>query len=469
MTVFAPDVIPTYHVLLRAGAADTHSVTPAAGDKLVGLRMDGAPGDDSWRINESVWDTLGAFGLRPSQDATDFFRIATAAYCADLLVPQETAFDRWSRAVVLHLPVSDPARWHAVEGPLRELLGFLTGDHWTLEFRTARVPAPPGEERIRGTLGSIGASQVSLLSGGLDSGIGAADLLDAGERVAFVSHNAKSGGAVFSSPSQRAVLNVFRPNATAGQISHVRFRLNPPPPIDGLTTAVTTTRSRSIMFFALGLLVASALDAAGHGGVPIPLVIPENGLISLNVPLTRARLGSWSTRTTHPHTLAMLRVVMAGVGLQTPLLTPYAAQTKGEMLAALVARDRVRAEQLTAATVSCAHPNQSRFLETARRQPHCGTCVPCIIRRAATQHAGVDDGRYSFNLPAELGVLERGRAADALAFQYALAVRRRPALPLDINLSGPLHVETDDELRALIRVYDAGMDEVARHLGVANP
>jgi hypothetical protein len=321
---------------------------------------------------------------------------------------------------------------------------------------------------MRGKLGPIRASQVSLLSGGLDSGIGAADLLDAGERVAFVSHNAKSGGAIFSSPSQRAVLDALRPHAVAGQINHVRFRVNPPPPVEGLTAAVTTTRSRSIMFFALGLLVASALDAA-RGGGPTPLVIPENGLISLNVPLTPARLGSWSTRTTHPHTLAMLREVMAGVGLTTPLLTPYATVTKGEMLAALVARGRARAVALTDATVSCAHPNQSRFLDAARRQPHCGTCVPCIIRRAATQHAGVDDGHYSFDLPGELGLIQPDRAADALAFKYALATRRRPAHALDINLSGPLHVESADQLRGLTRVYDAGMDEVAQHLGVAIP
>lgn len=464
----AADVIPTYHVLLRAGAADSHTVVTGTGEVLVGLRMDGAPGDDRWRLDESVWDTLGAFSLRPRQDATDLFRIATAAYCADLLVPHETAFDRWSRDIVLHVPVSDASRWSAVGAPLRELLGFLTGDHWTVEFRTATVPPPPGEARMRGRLGAVRASCVCLLSGGLDSAIGAADLIDAGASIAFASHNAKSGGASFSSPSQRKVLTALRTRAAAGQFGHLRFRVNPPAPIPGVTAAVTTTRSRSIIFFALGVLVASALDAALGGG-PVPLIVPENGLISLNVPLTPARLGSWSTRTTHPHTLATLRAVIDGVGLSTPLVTPYATATKGEMLGGIAARDRSLAEALIGATVSCAHPNQSRFLEPARREAHCGTCVPCIIRRAAAQHAGVDDGRYSFDLPGELGALQQDRAADAKAFLYAIATRRRPALPLDIALSGPLHVESDEELRALLRVYDAGMDEVARYLGATPP
>lgn len=56
-------------------------------------------------------------------------------------------------------------------------------------------------------------------------------------------------------------------NAAVGQINHVRFRVNPPPPIEGLTAEVTTTRSRSIMFFALGLPI-HARDAPGRDGGP---------------------------------------------------------------------------------------------------------------------------------------------------------------------------------------------------------
>jgi hypothetical protein len=426
--------------------------------------MDGAPGDDRWRVNEDVWEPLRQAGIAPSQEAVDLFRFAAAAYCADLLVPHRTAFDRWSRHIMLYLPVADRERWEAASDVLRELLDFLSGDHWEIVFRERRVPPPPRAKRMRKLPTPISADRVSLLSGGLDSAIGAADLLDC-YRVAFVSHNAKSGGATFSSPSQQSVLEVLRRHFPVERVRPLRFRLNPPSPITGETESVTTTRSRSIIFFALGLLVASALDTA-HGGKPVPLVVPENGLISLNVPLTKARLGSWSTRTTHPHTLAMLREAMRALGLATPIVTPYSTRTKGEMLLAWAERNRQIAEDIVAASVSCAHPNQSRFLGSDRRQPHCGTCVPCIIRRASAQHAGVDDGRYSFDLPSALPSLKLSRAADALAFIYALETRQRPARPLDISVSGPLHVETEDELQALLRVYNAGMDEVARHLGV---
>jgi hypothetical protein len=218
----------------------------------------------------------------------------------------------------------------------------------------------------------------------------------------------------------------------------------------------------------LGLLTASSLDAA-HGDPAKTLIVPENGLISLNVPLTKARLGSWSTRTTHPHTLALLRAAMKQLGLHTPIDTPYAGITKGEMLQVLADRSPLLARQLVHASVSCAHPNQSRYLPKEQRQAHCGVCVPCIIRRAAAQHANLDDGQYTFNLPGALRGLrdtDSDRAADPMAFMYALATRRRPARPFDIAKSGPLHAETETELAALLRVYDAGMDEVARHLSV---
>ncbi|MES2359504.1 MAG: Qat anti-phage system QueC-like protein QatC [Gemmatimonadota bacterium] len=460
-----PQTAPTYHVVLRAGVGDNFSVDAFGAARLVGLRMDGAPGDDSWCVNEAVWEPLRQAGIAPSQEAVDFFRFAVTAYSADLLVPHRTAFDRWSRHIVLYLPVADRRRWEGASAALGELLDFLSGDRWELKFRERCVSPPPRRRRMQNRPTPITADTVSLLSGGLDSAIGGADLLADGHAVAFVSHNAKSGGATFSSPSQQSVLAVLRRHFASERVHPFRFRLNPPAAVSGETESVTTTRSRSIIFFALGLLVASALDAA-HGGTPVPLVVPENGLISLNVPLTKARLGSWSTRTTHPHTLAMLREAMRMLGLSTPILTPYATTTKGEMLVAWAQRDRGIAEELVAASNSCAHPNQSRFLSSEQRQPHCGTCVPCIIRRASTQRAGVDDGRYSFDLPSALPNLKPRRAADALAFVYALETRRRPAGPFDINLSGPLHVDTDDDLQALLRVYDAGMDEVAHLLGV---
>lgn len=366
------------------------------------------------------------------------------------------------------MPVSDIEKWRIAQPTLTELLRFLTGDHWTLVLRERHVPAPAADRRKRGRAKLPGVGRVCLLSGGLDSAIGAIDALDAGEPLAFVSHNTKSGGASYSSPAQRAVVSALQRRFGVRSVHHLRFRVGPPALVRGVTESVTTTRSRSIIFFALGLLVAGSAPRLTSKR-SLPLVIPENGLISLNVPLTRARLGSWSTRTTHPHTLKTLLKALEALGLPTRLEAPYSGLTKGEMVLGATQRDATLAREVIAATVSCAHPNQSRFLKRGRRQSHCGTCVPCIIRRAATQHADVDDGLYSFDLPREMNRLTRRRATDVRAFLYAVENRRRPAQAFDLSVSGPLHATNDAELRGLIRVYEAGMDEIARSLRVSLP
>ena len=51
-------------------------------------------------------------------------------------------------------------------------------------------------------------------------------------------------------------------------------------------------------------------------GKEIELIIPENGLISLNIPLAYTRTGTSSTRTTHPHYMKMLQELIAELGLQ---------------------------------------------------------------------------------------------------------------------------------------------------------
>ena len=88
-------------------------------------------------------------------------------------------------------------------------------------------------------------------------------------------------------------------------------------------------RSRSLLYLALGLAAAAGFGAA------TPLIIPENGWISLNPPLTANRLGSCSTRTTHPYFLEQLTGLWRAAGLANPLVNPYQGLTKGEIGAGL--------------------------------------------------------------------------------------------------------------------------------------
>jgi hypothetical protein len=361
--------------------------------------------------------------------------------------------------------VSDVDRWESVRAPLLRLLAFLTGDHWEIAFYPAARgrPARRGPRR-RFRPRPFAASAACLLSGGLDSFIGASDALAAGERLALVSHTA-AGTSVAAGPAQSAVVRALRQQYGAPSLRHLPFWVTAPKQQFADVTE-DTTRSRSIIFLALGALVASALPP----GPDRPrLIVPENGLISLNAPLTDNRLGSLSTKTTHPHTLDLFGEVLSGIGLEVRVETPYQLATKGEMMAN--ARDRAFVERVAKGTVSCARPTQTRWLRPEQRAAdhrvarlHCGYCVPCIIRRSAMAAVGLDSlDDYRRDVHAPEVEDDEGRRADAAAFRVAVARLRAGGGPTDVLSSGPTSrgpYATAD----LIHVHRRGLEEVAAFL-----
>lgn len=140
----------------------------------------------------------------------------------------------------------------------------------------------------------------------------------------------------------------------------------------------TTTRARSILFLTAAMALASSVRPA------TPVYVPENGYIALNVPLTRARAGSASTRTTHPYFFAILAAAATAAGVANPIVNPYAQTTKGEMLRD--SRNRGLLRDLAPMTVSRSHPEAARMQQ--REQGNCGYCFPCLIRRSSLAVVG---------------------------------------------------------------------------------
>jgi hypothetical protein len=217
-----------------------------------------------------------------------------------------------------------------------------------------------------------------------------------------------------------------------------------------------TTRGRSILFLGLGIAVADGLKGER-------LVVPENGLISLNVPLTNSRLGSLSTRTTHPCLMKLFRELLASIGVDVSVDLPYRFHTKGEMLGKC-ANPRL-VEPGLAATVSCSHPGAARF---AGRSPnvHCGYCVPCLVRRAAAASTGLSDPTdyIADDLSRPLGG-DRGSDLRALSMALDRYAKEPPEL-MDVLVSGPLP-GSDEELGAYLDVFRRGLDEVRSSLAAA--
>jgi len=133
--------------------------------------------------------TLQKYGVFPSEVGLDLLVLAAHVHAADTRISRtEQSQDSWTREIRLVVPVSDPSRWIAAAPILKNALDFLTGDRWTIGFRsrparfaTIANAAPP-------SLIATPFDSVSLFSGGMDSLIGAIDLLEDGGTPLLVSH-----------------------------------------------------------------------------------------------------------------------------------------------------------------------------------------------------------------------------------------------------------------------------------------
>jgi hypothetical protein len=258
---------------------------------------------------------------QPSETALDFLLVAATVYALDKLVPRSEASDGWQRSLDVAIPVRNANRWMVSSTIGNDCLSFLSGDRWMLSFVERSHPIVRRKRRKRRSrtlVRPISGSQACLFSGGLDSLIGVIDCLEltSSKPLCLVGHHDPNIGGV--QKNQQQILEVLRglyPNRCRPILMGIGH--------SGKSDEITM-RSRSILFIALGIVIAAYL------GERTPLLIPENGTIALNVPLTPSRRGSCSTRTAHPHYLALLQDWLEGIGLAHPLQNPLLGKTKGE-------------------------------------------------------------------------------------------------------------------------------------------
>jgi hypothetical protein len=319
-------------------------------------------------------------GLGPVAERNiDLVRIAVAVFAADRSTSRDGGGSSWNRRQIeVTVPVLDPAPWTAAAARLKAVVDLLSGDDWTFHFTTdtsdQEDPAEIEDDPAR----------VVLFSGGADSALGA--LRSRSELGDDLSHTLASH---WSSPVQSRIQGEVAETITAllppgPSQHHVRAKLSRKAKRPNGTKWLTedTQRSRSLLFLALGLAVASINES--------PVWIPENGFASLNPPVSPERLGSVSTRTTHPSFLAGLRDLLETVGAHGEIENPFAEMTKGEMFrwAADLVGDNAASDFLSA-THSCAHSGQRSFGISTKDS--CGVCFGCLVRKASFKAAGLED------------------------------------------------------------------------------
>jgi 7-cyano-7-deazaguanine synthase in queuosine biosynthesis len=361
--------------------------------------------------------------------AWDLLSIALSVVAADFAGLRDRSPDGWTREFALDIAVTDPAFWNSQAGPLTEALCFLTTDRWRLRFHSGGIlPAPPPEP-VRPD-----EDCVVLLSGGLDSLVGAIDLVAAGWKPFAVSQTVRGDAhkqAEFAALIGRG-------------LNHLQLNHNARMP----GVEENSQRARSLIFVAFGVLAATALRRY-QAGEAVPLYVCENGFIAINPPLTGARLGSLSTRTAHPGFLGRLQRVLDEAELRVAISNPYGAKTKGEMLRNCADQELLMAE--AARSTSC-----GRFQRFNYRQ--CGRCVPCQVRRGAFIAWGVPDTTDYVFVPLGLNDSDHSGFDDVRSVAMALSAVATEGLDawLGPALSSPMIGE-----RELVRnMVQRGLEEL---------
>ena len=337
--------------------------------------------------------------------AIDLLMLSLAVYGADRMIMRKNAGDGWRRNIHIHLPVLNLQTMNDKKRQIKSILDFLSGDEWTLSFRSRELTE---EEKKhieiveKGKQLRINVKRICMFSGGLDSFIGAINsLVEDSQEIIFVSHY--GGGKGVREYQQLLQAELERKFCFEGEIE---------------------------------------------------LIVPENGYISLNIPLTFSRLGSSSTRTTHPYYMTMLQKLLNDLGLSIKIINPYQFKTKGDMV--IECRNQEFLQGNISNTMSCSHPDLGRMRGESDTK-HCGTCLPCVIRRAALLKAGYNDDSSYYDPE-----FTKGSTATTNLNSYLLGLQKYNAERafLSIQMSGPL-TEKLDEYES---VYKRGIEEMRAFL-----
>lgn len=366
-----------------------------------GLKWPTAPGEtDTIQSGLGWW--LTTLGGLPNQ-AVDLVRLAGAAYAADRLSGRPASF---TRRLNLTVELSQPKAWEGgAADQFAQLLCWLTGDTWELELVQDQTTRP----ELARTDDSEPVDSVALLSGGLDSYLGALHLLGTRDHAPlFVGH-------YDSATAVRRAQNTIRTWLQASYLSAPSYTQIEFSQIG--QKKESSSRSRSLLFVALGVAIAVSRSAT-------TLFVPENGFTSLNLPLHPNRAGALSTRSTHPETFYRINTLLQAIDLPVSVTNPFADYTKGEEMRLVAdAYQPTGWENIAGLTVSCSKLDGAR-IKGGNSTLNCGLCYACVTRKGAFIAAGVTDHTIylSDNLtPAGREELLERRYSDRAAISYATA------------------------------------------------
>lgn len=317
---------------------------------------------------------LDEFPVRLQTREADLLDIATAVFGTDRLAPRppsdgrtgdQAHFLNWKREIHLDVPVRDREFWEVREHrrAVERVLAEMTDDDWHLSFHGSIEPTRiPTQMRLFQPAHGV---PVALFSGGLDSLAGVLMHYEAHKQFPWlVSVSSRSN----TTDLQGELVQMLAKTTTV-MPEHLSFSVNNvgKEPHD----LGKRQRARSFLYFVFATLVARHVEAT-------EVQVLENGVTSLNVPLSPFLTSTRVTRTTHPLVLMAFETLIHKV-LEWPefrFVGPHLFKTKAEMVAPVRSY-----APLIAQTESCAR---------VRTHAWCGTCTACLLRRQVFWESGLE-------------------------------------------------------------------------------
>jgi len=375
--------------------------------------QDNGPGNFEWTIE-------GFPPGKPPAVAGDLLRVARGAHLADRLVRRGHNFTRSQRKIKVDIPVAEPAKWRRLSPLLERLVEFATGgDEWSFSFSKAAGDSvfPEVAGAARKMPSRPKPSVIALFSGGLDSLCGAAYLASLkNSEPHFVTH---------SPPGQETIQKLTRKTferfgRKLAQGTGTSFRLEVREAnVTGVRSMFQEPSRRTRPFYFLALACATAI------GAETPDVqMSENGALALSLPYRFDVHGPLMARQAHTFLLHGFERLLSELipDVAWAVRNPFVNETKGEACLRLGP-----AKDLAVLSASCEYLGRQRAVMISwKRQhrkrakvfgdgPHCGLCVPCLVRRAALKRARIEDSdaNYYGCAPAILADVDRrGSAID---------------------------------------------------------
>lgn len=436
-----------YH-LVASFSKDLHTLevenVPDLNILKVQIPMETSTGDFRYGI-QTIINELQKVDIYPSESGFDAMIVGLMVYIADMKISRrKQSQDSWTREITLSIPVYNE-QWQDYKMVLERMLKFLTGNIWRLEFSKREMEFAEKDKEV---CCNDKYRVASLFSGGMDSLIAAINYMEQGQPTLLVSH----AGEPRVRRWQTDLLQIL--NESYPEIPHENAYLWTSLSDIELPEADEdkNQRSRSFLFIAIALFAMSGTKNCSR------LLMPENGLIALNVPLDCTRIGSHSTRTTHPFYLKLWNEISQNL-FGISISNPYWNKTKGEMAAECLNKDKLKVA--IGKSFSCSSVNNANI--RSGHAQHCGHCLPCIIRRAAMHHAfgNYDPSEYLYS---DVSIIEnnRGLVGEQLrSFQYAIQKLKQNVNAKNILIHKPGPLESNEEyLKELSETYYRGLMEV---------